>query len=374
MIASTKGGRQVVVRRYILIFCCFFSCTLLISQEVDTVNNKKSSFAVFPVFSYAPETDVQLGAIAIWSLKSDHGVQGSYNRQSTITPYFIYTFKQQSVAKVNVDYYFPNGKNLNMSVRYSNFPDSYFGIGNENNPDISEKYTNRFFQLDGILLHLLNEKVFVGGAFDVHFTTIRDVKHGGMLALDQPIGKEGGNVFSVGPAFRYDTRDYTIYPTQGYFIAAKTLVNALGDFRYTSFEADFRKYLHIKNEDNVVAFQFRTQLTFGVSPPFYKLPQLGGDERLRGIANASLYRDRHLIYGQVEYRRPLFWRFGFTVFAGLGQVANRMGDFSASAIKYIVGMGGRFAAIPKKKLNARLDIGLGPDGQTGIYVGISEAF
>ncbi|MEP1031991.1 BamA/TamA family outer membrane protein [Ekhidna sp.] len=343
------------------------------SQGADSTVNE-GSFAVFPAVSYAPETSLQLGGVAIWVLKSQDVSQTTFQRQSTVTPYFIYTLKKQSIAVVNLDYYFPSGQNLNASVRYYNFPDSYFGIGNDNDSGISEKYTNRFFQLEGQFLHPINDKIFVGGAFDAHFTSLKNKIENGLLETDSPVGLEGGNLFGLGPAFRYDTRDYTLYPTKGYFITSRMIFNQIGDFSYTSYLADFRKYVTIKNEKHILAFQFRSQFTLGSDVPFYKLPQLGGDERLRGITNASLYRDRQMMYTQVEYRRPLFWRFGMTIFAGVGDVANDLEDFTISEFKYIAGIGGRFAIIPERKLNVRLDVGVGRGGQSGIYIGISEAF
>jgi outer membrane protein assembly factor BamA len=342
-------------------------------QEQDSLSNE-GSFAIFPAISYAPETSLQIGAVGIWVLKNIDNSQSTFQRQSTITPYFVYTLKKQSIAVVNLDYYFPSGQNLNTSIRYYNFPDSYFGIGNDNDPDISEKYSNRFFQLEGQFLHPLNEKTFIGGAFDAQFTSIRKVEPGGLLETDNPIGSDGGNLFGVGPAFRYDTRDYTIYPTKGYFISSRLLYTGIGDFDYTTFVLDARKYLSIVNERNILAFQFRSQFTGGTKVPFYKLPQLAGDERLRGITNASLYRDRQMMYTQVEYRRPLFWRFGMTLFAGVGDVAYDVNDFSPNEFKYVAGIGGRFTIIPERKLNLRLDLGFSKGGQNGIYVGISEAF
>ncbi len=356
--------RLLSILLFIPIFC--------FAQESDTTN--ESSFAVFPAVSYAPETSLQLGAVGIWVLKNQDVSQSTFLRQPTITPYFIYTFKKQSIAVVNVDYYFPSGQNLNTSIRYYNFPDSYFGIGNSNDPEISEQYTNRFFQLEGQFLHPISEKAFIGGSFDSHFTSLRNKVDAGLLESQAPVGLDGGNLLGFGPAFRYDTRDYTLYPTKGYFITSRLLVNKVGDFDFTTYLADVRKYVTIFNEDNILAFQLRSQFTFGTDVPFYKLPQLGGDERLRGISNASLYRDRQMMYTQVEYRRPLFWRFGMTIFAGVGDVAYDVQDLTFSEFKYVAGIGGRLAIIPERKLNVRLDLGVGRGGQKGIYIGISEAF
>ncbi|MEM6738162.1 MAG: BamA/TamA family outer membrane protein [Bacteroidota bacterium] len=263
---------------------------------------------------------------------------------------------------------------MNGSIRFFNFPDSYFGIGNSNDPDISEQYTNIFFQLEGRYLKPLNRTAFLGIGWDIQHNSIREIEEGGLLQTDGPVGISGGTVLGIGPAFRFDSRNNTIYPNKGYLITYRSLLNYLGDFRFSSHLIDLRKYIIIGNEHNILAFQLRGSFTNGNDAPFYKLPQLGGDERLRGINNASLYRDRQMVYAQAEYRRPLFWRFGMTLFAGIGDVANELGDLQLSDFKYVGGIGGRFAAIPEDKLNLRIDLGVARGGQVAFYAGISEAF
>ena len=81
-----------------------------------------------------------------------------------------------------------------------------------------------------------------------------------------------------------------------------------------------------------------------------------------------------MVYTQLEYRRPLFWRFGMVIFAGAGDVAGDFSDFAISEFKYVFGVGGRLAAIPEDKLNLRVDLGIARGGQIAIYAGISEAF
>jgi outer membrane protein assembly factor BamA len=344
------------------------------SQETDSTNTKKNPFVILPAISYAPETDLQLGIVGLWTLHGTDTTQQSFQRQSTISPYFLYTLRKQSIAVVNLNYYFRSGRFLTTSVRYYNFPDLYFGIGNANNPDVSESYTNRFFQFEGQYLIPLNDRLFFGVAYDAQSNKILNQKEGGLLKGQSPQGIDGGNLFGFGPSFRYDTRDYTVYPSSGYFISGRVVGTYLGDFSYTSVLIDTRKFIDLKAKRHILAIQFRTQWTFGDDVPFYKLPQLGGDERLRGIKNASLYRDRQLMYLQTEYRRPLFWRFGMVLFAGVGDVASDWNAFKWSEFKYVAGVGGRLALIPEKKLNARLDIGISRGGQKAIYIGVSETF
>lgn len=354
-----------------LLIFLLLSTHITLAQESDSTDSKQS-LAIFPAVSYAPETSVALGAVAIWVMKTDN-VKG-FQRQSTLSPYFLYTFRNQVISAINHNYYTRKGDNLVGSTRFLKYPDFYFGVGNDNDPDVSELYTNVFFRTEGQYLKQLNEKTFLGVAYDLHFTSIKDIVPVGLLETDSPNGVTGGSLLGIGPSFRFDSRNNVLYPSNGYLVSLQSIAVYVGDYAYTNHVADFRKYLQLGNENNILALQFRANFTSGSDIPFFKLPQLSGDDRLRGFTNASLYRDRQLMFSQAEYRRPLFWRLGFVAFAGLGDVAHKIGDFNASDLKYVVGMGGRFALIPERKLNLRLDLGYGKGGQTGIYIGISEAF
>ena len=76
---------------------------------------------------------------------------------------------------------------------------------------------------------------------------------------------------------------------------------------------------------------------------------------------------------QVEYRTTLFWRFGFTAFAGVGDVADSYGKYQLSDMKPSVGFGLRFLFDPKERINIRADFGFGRN-TSGVYFAIEEAF
>ncbi|MEQ9424570.1 MAG: BamA/TamA family outer membrane protein [Cyclobacteriaceae bacterium] len=328
--------------------------------------------AVYPAAGYQPETSFQIGAIAVVVVPSNN--QSGYDRPTSITPFVLYTFKNQVLSAINADIFFKNGINLEISPRYFNYPDNYYGIGNDNDPDAFEKYTNRFWQLEGRLFKPLNDKTFVGLSFDLQNNKLKDLEEGGRLDSELINGVDGGNNIGIGPAFKYDSRDNTLYPTDGYLISAQVRTSQLGDFSYTNYQLDFRKYLSFGSDKNVLAFNVNTNFTSGDNVPFYKLPQLGGDERLRGIANASLYRDKQSFYAQTEYRRHLFWRVGVVAFLGVGDVAEIVSDYNFNEFKYVAGVGYRFAAIKDQKLNLRFDFGVSRGGQTAFYLGMREAF
>lgn len=342
-------------------------------QSPDSTR-KFRPIAVYPAFGFQPETSFQVGLVAVMVLKGRDQSQTSFERQSTMNPFILYTFKRQVLTEFPIDYFFRNGFNLNLAPRYFDFPDSFYGIGNDKDPDNFETYTNQFWQLAGQLYIPVSEKTFVGAAIDVHYTRLKDFKEGGELENGTVNGINGGTLAGIGPALKYDTRDYAIYPAKGFLISSQFIPIIAGDFSYSSFLLDVRRYITIKNPRNILALQFNTRIISGNNIPFYKLPQLGGAERLRGIANASLYRDENSFFTQVEYRKHLVWRLGMVAFMGVGDVASRLQDYRINEFKYVGGAGLRFAAIPDKKVNLRFDFGVASGGQTGFYVGMSEAF
>lgn len=358
----------------IITWCCLCASYSGLSQSTEQDSTKSTAFAIYPAFGYQPETRAQVGTIAIWVFDKKEQKNNEFYRPTSISPFFLYTFRNQVISAVDGEIFFENGLNLNAVTRYFNFPDNYYGIGNDNDPDSLEKYTNRFIQLQGQLYRPLNSNLFIGGTFEIQNNWLRELEPEGRLITEEVNGLDGGLIFGIGPAIRYDSRNNTIYPTKGILASAEILLTYIGDYSYTNYTLDFRKFISIKNEKNVLGFQVSTVFSSGSNMPFYKLPQLGGDERLRGIENASLYRDRQSFYVQTEYRRDLFWRIGMVAFAGVGDVAQNIGDFRLDEFKYVAGIGGRFAAVRDQKLNIRADFGIAKGGQTAIYIGLREVF
>jgi outer membrane translocation and assembly module TamA len=75
-----------------------------------------------------------------------------------------------------------------------------------------------------------------------------------------------------------------------------------------------------------------------------------------------------------EYRQYFSKRWGFVVFGTVGNVSNNILDYNFESIKYSFGTGIRYLFNQVEHVNLRADIGIGADGNTGIYFGIEEAF
>ncbi len=278
---------------------------------------------------------------------------------------------------VDGEFFFKKGYYLDIKPRYYNYPDFYFGIGNDNSIDSEEMYTNEFFRIDGRFMKFINPRWSSGLRFDIQNNSLYDFDPDGQLIENTVFGTEGGSNVGFGLTLQTDTRDNILYPTKGGFARAEVVFYAKafgGDFDYTNYILDFRKYYSVKSDKNVIALQAAANMTSGENVPFYNLQKVGGDKRLRGIENANLYIDKQSFWMQAEYRRTLFWRLGGVAFAGFGDVAPGLGDFRFNELKYVVGLGGRFQALKHERLNVRLDGGIGRGGQYAFYLSVKEAF
>jgi outer membrane translocation and assembly module TamA len=76
---------------------------------------------------------------------------------------------------------------------------------------------------------------------------------------------------------------------------------------------------------------------------------------------------------QAEWRQQVYRRWGFTVFAGVGDVWRAWDEIRFKPIKWSAGGGIRFNFNPDDPSNIRLDVGAGPD-TFGLYLQFGEAF
>ena len=346
-------------------------------NQADSVKNRNTSIAVYPALGSSPETGFMFGVIGFFVKNNKEAEQDEFYRPTSISPYFIYTNKKQILTALDFDIYLKNGLNINTIIRYFNFPDFYYGIGTKTNPDQKELYTDRFIRLSGRVMKPMRKDLFVGLMYDFHINSIRKVIPAGTLETDAPIGLAGGRSMGVGPGILMDSRNSTLYPTSGKYVNAGITVFSgafASEYNYVSYLVDYRKYMKLLGEKNILALQVRMNFTSGSDIPYYKLPKLGGDDRMRGVAHKNLYIDRQSYFAQAEIRQDLFWRFGGVLFAGVGNVASSLGDISLKNNRFIYGLGGRFQAVRGEKMNIRMDIGFTDNGQSAFFLSVREAF
>ena len=115
-----------------------------IRAQSDSIKSKKVNFSIYPVFGYQPETRFTFGVISFFIFDVAAQENDEYHRPSIISPYLLYTLNNQILIAIDFDMYLKNGYYLDIKPRYYKYPDFFFGIGNNNNIEDKETYTNEF--------------------------------------------------------------------------------------------------------------------------------------------------------------------------------------------------------------------------------------
>jgi outer membrane protein assembly factor BamA len=188
-----------------------------------------------------------------------------------------------------------------------------------------------------------------------------------MIAAERERGWRSG----IGPLLEWDTRDHLFAPSRGTWIQLRALYyrDWLGsDFEFEERAIDVRHYRALAPR-HILAGQALAVRHSG-QIPLGDYPSLG--DALRGVLDGR-YNDRALLMGQVEYRYPLWRRLGGVLFAGLGDVNDRLGHMAAREMKFAAGAGLRFMIDPEERLSVRMDVGFSREGSQ-FYLQFSEAF
>lgn len=342
------------------------------SVSVDSTVTRKSSFNGYPYAYYTPETQLAFGAGGIFIFYTE---KGRIIQPSKLTFSGYYTTNDQYKVSLNPTlYFFRNRIFTELPFSFGHYVDKFWGIGNNTPETGNEEYTmdaislTFIFQFPPLLFHADRGGIIL----DYNKTDIVDKKNNALLYDDAVIGNNGGEIFGIGGNLVWDTRDHLFFSNYGSYQYFKILVYPhINDFVFYIFELDVRNYYSFWR-DHVLATNFY-YATASEGSPFYKLPALGGQNRMRGYF-LGRYRDSYYVTFQMEYRQYFWKKFGFVVFAGLGDVANEAVNFKLKDFKYSYGAGLRYLFNKEEKVNLRMDIGIGQDGNIGIYFGIEEAF
>lgn len=356
-----------------LIFLCpvLFSAT---AEEAKAAAEKRSSVIVLPVIYYSPETRWAGGVGGIWTFRP--GKSPAKGRPSFIPFAAIYTQNKQFMLNLSPEFYLGDGSTIITAILdLRKYPDKFFGIGNNTRLEMEESYTQRQVSLEISAQKKLWAKkdVFAGLYYSFDHYAFPEFEPEGQLASGTIAGSRGGTISGVGVVLRRDNRDNVLFPTRGHLcqFTASICSSVFGsEYNYKKLKADVRVYFPVF-QTHVLAFQVVFQ-SFSGTVPFMSLARLGSESILRGYYSAR-YRDTTLAAFQVEYRLPVWWRFGMVGFAGYGQVADSIGRLKIGEFKYSVGLGIRFRIDRKEGTNIRMDFGFGK-GSSGNYLSGGEAF
>jgi hypothetical protein len=341
----------------------------------DTVSTEKNGLFLLPLLYYTPDTRWAAGAAGVYYFKIPSKViNEKETRVSNVQFLADYTQNKQldiwgqwNIFTRNENYLYKG------ELRYRNFPDRFYGIGNNTLKENEEKYEYNLFSFKTLALKKVYPAVFLG--VDYHFEKEYGFTYtpGKSLETGTIIGHNGGIQSAVGLVAIYDNRDNIINTYKGSLIELSSYFYAkeIGStFNFSYLNLLYQKFWQIKRK-HIIALQTRVRYGFG-DIPFLDLSTAGNDDLLRGYPK-NRYRDKHFAGTQLEYRFPLFWRFGLVTFAGAGDVFSKHTDLSLDRLKYSYGAGLRFVVNPAERLNIRLDYARGKDGGYFYFV-VAESF
>lgn len=343
-----------------------------LTADSDSTESKKLSFNGYPYAYFTPETQLAFGIGGIFIFyTSDYeklkpskiGIGGWYS-----------TNKQYNIAINPVMYFSENRIYIELPFNFGHFIDKFWGIGNNTIETGNEEYT--LDQFAATLKVQIPPVWFAsdrtGIIIDYDDTEIVDKMNNEILQNDEVIGSNGGQLIGIGTDLVWDTRDNLFFPNHGIYQYMKFVVYpSFNDYAFYTFELDVRHYNSF-SKDHVLAGNIYFAGSNG-EVPFYKLQALGGQNRMRGYFEGR-YRDKNYLLLQLEYRQYFWWKFGFAVFVGAGDVASELMKFNLNDMKFSYGAGLRFLFNKEEKVNLRVDFGIGNDGNSGVYFGIEEAF
>ncbi len=330
----------------------------------------RSRVTALPVVSYSDVTGLQYGATVFRSFRVG---SDTLTRASSLSAYASRTAKDHDKVYVQLDRW--SGRNaarFRIRAEHISYPLPFFGIGPNSPKDAEEWYSSGVSTAQVFMQRLVTHAMYLHAGVRYVRSRLRESETGGMLEQAVIAGSSGSDVLASELGLVIDSRDNVGAPRTGTYarvipsIASRSFGS---DFAFRRLALDARRY-HALGK-HVVALQMQYDGVAG-STPFDLMPMIGADTAMRGYARGR-FRDRHAFTAQGELRTAYWRRIGLVTFAGAGTVAPRFSAISEGPWFPSVGVGLRYALVPKDRTNARLDLGIGR-GTFGISVGIGEAF
>ena len=341
-------------------------------QPASAEDKPLTGWAVLPIATYSPETQLGLGVFGTHFFRI--GDAAADTRPSSVSAVGLYTFRQQVIAELIPELYWNEMREHVWSrLDYRRYPNKLWAVGNGARANSEEGYTEDRVRFQSVFDHGLDGPLRVEGKLEIASMQLDGIRPGGLLDEGAVPGAHAGRTVGLGPGLLWDSRDHLLVPRHGELFEASVMVydGLLGSQHdFGELLLDLRGYRSLA-EDHVLALQLFAQVQLGHAP-FYELPMLGGQDLLRGYYEGR-FRDAALLAVQAEYRMPLFWRISGVLHGALGQVAENPLRLGEREPKWAFGPGLRLLLNTDERLNLRADLGVCSEGY-GLYVGIAEAF
>lgn len=344
--------------------------TALKESRKERRASRSWSISAYPLLFYAPETSLGLGAAGAIAFKAGPKKDTLLNDSQVIFG-GAYTLEKQLLFYAPWKIFWEKNKNYSFGeVGFYKYFFAYWGQGPNSPWEAVDTFQVDFPRLRIHYTRKLKGKLSLGGALWFEHFQIKSSQTG---LVTGSTGGQGGVSHGIGPLMVFDSRNHVFYPSDGWYIEAKVLGfdDWIGsDYTFGKGVLDIVNYQQL-HKKGVLATHINYQFSAG-AVPFNMLSTLGGTKRMRGYYEGR-FRDNNALIFQSEYRIQLPWRLGLVAFADIGQVFNRWSFLKGNEWRWTAGGGLRFMLDPERKINIRLDYGVGKQ-TSGFYLTIGESF
>ncbi len=373
LVKGSFGWKDNPLSFVIILFYALFM--LFVPLESSPARSSKKSTSAFPILMYDTDIGVGYGAKAkgVNYLSREESFDLIVFNSSKGERWYVFTFcipdieiRQGKVYPFSLDIRAEYDKLLN---------NNFYGLGPNSQ---EENLTNFTFEKKELQLT-------IGRGFTSSFVLEASYVFRNIRYLNIAPGKSYTELLeSVGDRFspfvslliRYDTSDSQIHPRKGFRLLFQSDLAAgfLGN-KYTHFARftlDFRKYLLIFGDKDVLAFRVLMQKISGDNIPLFELSALGGgstQNAMRGYA-MNRFQDKGKILSNLEYRFPVWKNMGGNIFVDLGTVWPSLSRIEFRENGVDIGWGLRYYL---KNFLARFDMGFSREGMR-IYFNFGHVF
>lgn len=332
--------------------------------------DKRIDFGLIGGPHFSSDAGLGLGLVASGLYSTNRA--DSLLPQSNISLYSDITTKGFMLIGLRGNHFFASERaRMDYKLYVYTFPSYFWGIGYDNGDDDANKSKYRRLKMSLMARYLwrVGGKAWLGPMIDYQFMRAGHLENRAEALLEG--ADRTVRSYSAGLSFMYDTRDFMLNATRGWFVQLDALASPcwIGNSS-TYFTADLTMSTYRRLwRTGVLAGEIHTRYASSHTP-WTMLSEVGSSDRMRGYY-AGRYRDRDIIEAQVELRQRVWKRHGMVVWIAAANVFPQYSEIHWKQTLPCAGLGYRWEF--KKQVNIRLDYGLSRNG-SGFIFNINEAF
>ena len=334
-------------------------------------DTKAIDMSYLPTAYYTPEKKFGVGLLMVGLYKTDNA-SSEEQPSSLVLNSFASMNQSYGVTVENMTFLNQGKQRLLLDLELHNEAAVYYGVGIEQgDQDLNHhEFKEQLYSFKPRWMTEVADSYFIGVGADFIYTTADSLE---LVATQAPVDANSllPDNFSSGVVITsiYDSKDYRLNATKGWLFQLDAGLYQNDQFdSFSTYNIELANYIDLGSTPGLIAWQVQGHLTSG-DVPWNLLPDLGGSDAMRGYIRGR-YRDEQMMMGQVEYRLPIFQRYGMVFWGSVGSVAPKVSELTDTLLT-AYGTGFRFKI--KDNINLRFDVGVG-ENDTNFYLNVNEVF